>query len=176
MKNLVLIVLTTLTFVACEQKEEVIAPTFKESVVFSVENTDFIVEDAIPAEHIKNVAEKVEYNGTVNLDDVWIEVKAGKDNKANMAVINIALKNSENEIQLLDEDIIVPLEDETSIVPLISVLSAAGHAELINKINDIVSGADNSNIELALKGESFYSTGTSGDVNVDMKMFIRYSF
>ncbi len=176
MKNLVITVLTALVFVACEQKETVIAPTFKESVEFSVDQTDFVVEDAIPAENIKNVAEKVEYTGTVNLNDIWIEVKAGKENKANIAVINITVNDNGNEIQLLNEDIIVSLEDEVSVVPLISVLSAAGQAELINKINDIVSGTDDSNIELTLKGESFYSTGTSGDIDVDMEMFIRYSF
>jgi len=176
MKNLVLTILVASIFISCQQEETVITPTFKESVEFMVDQQDFTVENAIPAENIKSVAEQIDNSGTVSLNDIWLEVKTKKENNANIAVINITVKDNGNEIQLLNEDIIVPLEDETSIVPLISLLSSEGQTEILNKLNDIVSGTDDSNIELTLKGESFYSTGTSGDIDVDMEMFIRYSF
>ncbi len=176
MKNLVFIVFITLSFIACQQEETVITPTFKESVEFSVEDPDFIVEDEIPAENIKSVAGNVDFNGVVTLNDIWLEVKTNKNNSANIAVVNLTIKDGDSDVQLLDEDLLVSLEDEASIVPLLRVLSDAGRSELVKKINNIVAGTDNSNIELSLKGETFYSSGMTGTVDVDMEMFIRYSF
>jgi hypothetical protein len=176
MKNLIFIVLTAIVFVSCEQKETNITPTFKESVEFSVVEPAFNVEDAIPAENIKNVAEAAEFDGSVDLKDIWLEVKTKKGNSANMALVNIVLTDKGNEIQLLNEDMVVVLEEDVTIVPLISILSAEGQNEIISKLNDIAAGNDDSNIELTLKGETFYSSGMTGSVDIDMEMFIRYSF
>jgi len=176
MKNLVFTVIIALVFVACEQKETNITPTFKESVEFSIDKPDFEIGDAIPADNIKNVAEAAEFDGTVNLNDIWLEVKTRNDNSANMALVNIVLNDNGNEIQLLNEDVVVVLEEDVTIVPLVSILSAEGQSEIISKLIDIAAGNDDSNIELTLKGETFYSSGMTGSVDVEMEMFIRYSF
>jgi len=176
MKNLFFAVFAALIFVACEQTETVITPTFKESVEFSIDKSDFEIEDAISAENIKSVAEKADFAGAVNLNDIWLEVKSNSDNSANIAMVNIVVNDNGKEIQLLNEEVIVSFEEQTTIIPLLTVLSEAGQKELISKLNAIAAGNDDSNIELTLSGETFYNSGMSGDVDVDMEMFIRYSF
>jgi hypothetical protein len=79
-----------------------------------------------------------------------------------------------NELILAD-NVIVSVEEGKTIVPLMTNMTNDGGQELFRQLNDGVAGG-NSNIELSVKGESFFNDGLQGDVDINMEMFIRYSF
>ncbi|RUA07465.1 MAG: hypothetical protein DSY82_08045 [Flavobacteriia bacterium] len=167
-----------MSLVACDQEETLITPSLKESVEFDVVNPEFEVVDALKSENIKNVAEDADFNGNVNvnLNDIWIEVKINNSNQADIARLNLSMMADGNEVSLLNEDAFVALENKVTIVPLVKILSEEGRMELMNKLNNITAGTDETDIEMTLSGETFFNEGMSGSVDLDMEMFIRYSF
>jgi len=176
MKKLIIALFIGMSLVACDQEETLITPSFKESVEFDVVNPEFEVVDALKAENIKNVAEDADFNGTVNLNDIWIEVKMNNSNQADIAKLNLSMMVDGSEVSLLNEDAFVALENEVTVVPLVKILSEEGRMELMNKLNNIAAGTDVTDIEMTLTGETFFNEGMSGSVDLDMEMFIRYSF
>ena len=176
MKSIVFVILTSVLFVACEQQETLITPTFKESVQFMVDEPELVIEEAIPAENIQRVAEEVseEFDG-VQLNDVWLEVTSLTGNSASLAKINMSVMGDNDNIELIN-GVVINIEKEKTIVPLISILSAEGYSELLAQLNAIAEGSDTENIRFSLKGDSFFKDGLNGNVNIEVKMFIRYSF
>lgn len=176
MKSIVFVILTSVLFVACEQQETLITPTFKESVQFMVDEPELVIEEAIPAENIQRVAEEVseEFDG-VQLNDVWLEVTSLTGNSASLAKINMSVMGDNDNVELIN-GVVINIEKEKTIVPLISILSAEGYSELLAQLNAIAEGSDTENIRFSLKGDSFFKDGLNGNVNIEVKMFIRYSF
>ncbi|NPA36937.1 MAG: hypothetical protein GXO47_08825 [Chlorobi bacterium] len=176
MRSLIFIILTSVLFVACEQQETTIVPTFKESVEFIVIEPEFSIEESIPAENIQIIAGKINATDDVHIDDVWLEINTLEGNYSNIATVNLSLagRNSEN-IELV-KNIILNLEENKTVVPLISVLTSEGYQELEAQINDIINGSNNENIKFSLEGDSYFKDGLNGNVNIEIEMFIRYSF
>jgi hypothetical protein len=176
MKSIVFVILTSVLFVACEQQETLITPTFKESVQFMVDEPELVIEEAIPAENIQRVAEEVseEFDG-VQLNDVWLEVTSLTGNSASLAKVNMSVMGDNDNVELIN-GVVINIEKEKTIVPLISILSAEGYSELLAQLNAIAEGSDTENIRFSLKGDSFFKDGLNGNVNIEVKMFIRYSF
>jgi len=181
MKKMVFVFLAAFVFAACEQKETEILPTFKERVEFEVNSPDFHLADYIEAENIQEYLQKEvtdpEAIGSVSLTDIWLEVNPYQGNVANMAYFDVYIKTGEgDEALLLFNDMVVPVKDEKSVVPLISLVESKGAGELERQLSNIVSGKANKNIELVLKGETFSKGSLDGNVNVELELFIRYGF
>ncbi len=179
MKNIVLVLLIASVLVACDKEETIIYPTFKKSVEFSINNSDFAVEGVIPATGIQDELKTAVVSNVdeVELKDVWLEVKPQSGNSANIVSVDVTIKTGTDDTELiLLEDIIIHVEDGLSIVPLMSVITNEGAQELTRQLSDVVAGVNDNNINLSLKGETFYKDGLEGNVDVDIQMFIRYSF
>lgn len=176
MKNLILVILTASLLVACDKEETMIYPTFKESVEFSVNTPAFEVNEILSVADSKNELKSSVINDVaIEMKDVWMEVSPQNDNSANIATVSIYIKSIVGNEMLLADDVVVTYEEGRTIVPLMKIMTNEGSQELIRQLNHGIAGG-NSNIELSLKGESFFNDGLAGSVDVDMKMFIRYSF
>ena len=182
MKKIVIAFLVAFVFAACEQKETEILPTFKEGVEFKVDSPDFNSADFIDAENIhenlqKEITDPEMLGESISLTDIWLEVNPQQGNVANMAYFDVYIKTGDgDEAMLLFKDMVVPIQEEKSVVPLISLVEAKGAGELERQLSDIVAGKANENIELVIKGETFYKGSLDGNVNVELELFIRYSF
>ncbi len=177
MRNLILVILTASVLIACDKEETVIYPTFKESVEFSINTPNFEVDEvlSVAGSHNELKSSVINYDTAIEMKDVWLEVSPQDDNSANIATVSIYIKSIDGDELLLADDVVVSIEKGRTIVPLMTIMTNEGAQELILQLNSGIAGG-NSNIELSLKGESFFSEGLSGSVDVDMKMFIRYSF
>ena len=177
MKNLILVILTASVLVACDKEETMIYPTFKESVEFLVNTPSFEVNEILSVASSQNeLKSSVIYDDTaIDMKDVWLEVSPQNDNSANIATVSIYIKSIDGNEMLIADDVVVTYEEGRTIVPLMKIITNEGSQELIRQLNHGLAGG-NSNIELLLKGESFFNDGLAGSVDVDMEMFIRYSF
>ena len=177
MKNLILVILTASVLVACDKEETIINPTYKESVEFSVNTPTFEVDEilsvAASQNDLKNAA--ISSNDAIEVKDVWMEVTPQDNNSADIATVSIYIMSVDGDELLLTDDVVVSVEEGKTIVPLMTNMTNEGGQELIRQLNDGIAGG-NSNIKLSVKGESFFNDGLQGDVNINMEMFIRYSF
>ena len=176
MKNLILVILTASVLVACDKDETMITPTFKESVEFSVNTPTFEVDEVLSVAASQNELKSTVTNSddVVEMKDVWMEVTPQNDNSADIATVSIYIISVDGDELLLADDVVVSVEEGKTVVPLMTNMANEGGQELIRQLNDGITGG-NSNIELSVKGESFFNNGLQGDVNINMEMFIRYS-
>ena len=177
MKNLILVILTASVLVACDKEETIVYPTYKESVEFSINTPAFDVNEILSVATSQNELKSAVINSdaVIEIKDVWMEVSPQNENSADITTISIFIKSTDGNELLLADDVIVSVEEGKTIVPLMTNMTNEGSQELIQLLNDGIAGG-NSNIELSLKGESFFNDGLQGDVDIDMEMFIRYSF
>ncbi len=177
MKNLVLVILTASVLIACDKEETMINPTFKESVEFSVNTPTFEEDEVLSVAASQNELKNAVINSddAIELKDVWMEVTPQNDNSADITTVSIYIMSVEGDELLLADDVTASVEEGKTIVPLMTNMTNEGSQELFRQLNDGVAGG-NSNIELSVKGESFFNDGLHGDVDINMEMFIRYSF
>ena len=176
MKNLILVILTASILVACDKEETIVYPTYKESVEFSVNTPTFEVDEVLSVAASQNELKSAVINSddAIEIKDVWMEVTPQNDNSADITTVSIYIMSVDGNELLLADDVVVSVEEGKTIVPLMTNMTNEGGQELFRQLNDGIAGG-NSNIELSVKGESFFNDGLQGDVDINMEMFIRYS-
>lgn len=177
MKNLILVILTASVLVACDKDETIINPTFKESVEFSINTPTYEVDEVLSLAASQNELKSAVINSddAIEVKDVWMEVTPQNENSADITTVSIYIMSVDDTETLLADDVVVSVEEGKTIVPLMTNMTNEGEQELIRQLNEGITGG-NSNINLSVKGESFFNDGLQGNVNINMEMFIRYSF